>query len=240
MQFLERKARTEEEFFHTFNALHDGGPPDRPHLRPAAARPAARSKTACASASSPGSSPTSARRISPRASRSCASASHHDDVHVADHDALGVIAERIRTNVRALEGALIRVVAYSSLTGRPITCELAEEVLSGLYPQAPTGEPHTCTVAEIKDAACAHFALSPEELLSSSRSPRLAWPRQLAMYLARELSGESLPAIGRQFGGRDHTTVLYAWRKASARLASDHDARDAAETLRATLTRPST
>jgi len=74
-------------------------------------------------------------------------------------------------------------------------------------------------------ATCDHFGLSSEELLSSSRARRVAWPRQLAMYLAREFTRESLPAIGRQFGGRDHTTVLHAWRRTSARLVIDDAAR---------------
>ena len=112
--------------------------------------------------------------------------------------------------MRALEGALIRIVAFSSLTGRPLTTELATEVLDGLYPAQPAGR---ALCAEIQAAACQHFGLSAEELLSPSRTARIAWPRQVAMYLARELTDESLPAIGRHFGGRDHTTVLHALRR---------------------------
>ena len=106
---------------------------------------------------------------------------------------LEVIAQRIALDVRALEGALIRVVAFSSLTGRPLTAELATEVLDGLYPHSST---QARTLAEIQAAACQHFNLTPEELLSPSRAARVAWPRQVAMYLARELTDESLPAIG--------------------------------------------
>ena len=121
----------------------------------------------------------------------------------------------------APEGALIRTVAYSSLTGRPLTAALAREVLDSLYPQAPGQAPgHACSIAEIQAAACAHFGITTQELLSATRTPRIVWPRQLAMYLARELTGESLPAIGRHFGGRDHTTVLHACRRATAKLSS--------------------
>jgi chromosomal replication initiator protein len=131
-----------------------------------------------------------------------------------------------------MEGALIRVVAYSSLTGRPLTGELAREVLASLYPQAHRGAPHAnCTVVDIQAAACEHFGVTLDELLSPARSPRLAWPRQVAMYLARELTSESLPAIGRQFGGRDHTTVLYAWRRIGGRLGVDEETRRAVDKL---------
>jgi chromosomal replication initiator protein len=155
----------------------------------------------------------------------------HDRIQLADTTALDVIAARIHSNVRALEGALIRVVAFSSLTGRPLTAELTQEVLEGLYPRSGPPAQHKCTVGEIQHATCAQFGLSSEELLSSARTARIAWPRQVAMYLARELTGESLPAIGRQFGGRDHTTVLHAWRRTSARIASDESSREAVENL---------
>ena len=134
---------------------------------------------------------------------------------------------------------LIRVVAFSSLTGRPLTVELAVEVLDKLYPR-PAGQAHgvTGTIAEIQAAVGTHFGVSAQELLSTSRSPRIAWPRQLAMYLARELTDESLPAIGRHFGGRDHTTVMYACRRAGARIDGDAAVREAVEKLRAMLSPP--
>jgi chromosomal replication initiator protein len=155
----------------------------------------------------------------------------HDRIQLADEAALDTIAQRVSSNVRALEGALIRVVAFSSLTGRPLTAELAQEVLHSLYPRSVSSAQHKRTVAEIQHATCAHFGLSSEELLSSARTARIAWPRQVAMYLARELTSESLPAIARQFGGRDHTTVLHAWRRTSTRIASDDSSREAVENL---------
>jgi len=147
-----------------------------------------------------------------------------------------VIAERVHHNVRALEGALIRVVAYSSLTGRPLSAELTSEVLEKLYPgSGRRGAKREHSITDIQAAACAHFGVSFEELISSTRSVRVAWPRQVAMYLARELTGESLPAIGRRFGGRDHTTVLHAWRRTSARIAADHAVRHLVDKLRQEL-----
>ncbi len=121
--------------------------------------------------------------------------------------------------MRALEGALVRIVAFHSLTGRPITPELADEVLTGLYPggsgsggaHAPGVRP---TVEAIQDATCELFGITREELLTGGRAPRVAWPRQLAMYLARQHTGATLPAIGNAFGGRNHTTVLHACRRA--------------------------
>jgi chromosomal replication initiator protein len=230
VQFLERKTKTEEEFFHTFNALHDGGrqivlTSDRPPHDLQALEDRLRERFEAGLVADMR-APELATRLAILRMRV-----HHDHVTLADEGVLTVIAERIENNVRALEGALIRVVAFSSLTGRPITSELAHEVLNSLYPRTSSTGRRTRSIAEIQTAACDHFGVSPEELLSTSRSTRIAWPRQLAMYLARELTGESLPAIGRHFGGRDHTTVLHAWRRTNARIATDDAARDAVDKL---------
>jgi chromosomal replication initiator protein len=160
----------------------------------------------------------------------------HDQLEIADSTILELIAMRVKDNVRALEGALIRVVAYASLTGRPLTSDLAEEVLAGLYPTARTGAgARKPSVADITAAACDQFGLTRAELLSPSRTPRIAGPRQIAMYLARELTGESLPAIARQFGRRDHTTILYACRRTASRIATDPAYHDAVNSLRLRL-----
>jgi len=229
VQFLERKAKTEEEFFHTFNALHDGGrqvvlSSDRPprDLQALEDRLRERFEAGLVADIKP---PELATRLAILRKRV-----HHDNIELTDEQPLLIIAERIRSNVRALEGALIRVVAFSSLTGRPLTAELACEVLDSLYPNSSRGDRRP-TVAEVQGAACEFFRISPDELLSPARTARISWPRQVAMYLARELTGESLPSIGRQFGGRDHTTVLHAWRRTSARIASDGDSREAVEKL---------
>jgi chromosomal replication initiator protein len=236
VQFLERKTKTEEELFHTFNALHDAGrqivlSSDRPPQDLQALEDRLRERFAAGLVADIG-PPDLATRLTILRKRA-----QHDGVQLAGEQALHVIAERIDSNVRALEGALIRVVAFSSLTGRALTAELAVEVLDKLYPR-PSGLAHggVGSLAEIQAAVGAHFGVSAQELLSSSRSARIAWPRQLAMYLARELTDESLPAIGRHFGGRDHTTVMYACRRAGARIDDDAAVREAVEKLRATLT----
>jgi chromosomal replication initiator protein len=237
IQFLQRKTKTEEEFFHTFNALHDGGrqlvlSSDRPphDLQALEDRLRERFEAGLVADIKP---PDLTTRLAILRKRV-----QHDHIELADTDALHVIAEHVHSNVRALEGALIRVVAFSSLTGRPITADLAREVLDSLYPRSPSATPTRRTVAEIQAAVSQHFGLSPTELLSSARTTRVAWPRQMAMYLARELTGESLPAIGRQFGGRDHTTVLHAWRRASQRISSDPSSREAVDKLHQALGSP--
>ncbi len=230
VQFLERKTRTEEEFFHTFNALHDGGrqlvlSSDRPprDLQAMEDRLRERFEAGLVADIRP---PDLGTRLGILRKRV-----HHDGIELAEPEALDVIADRVRSNVRALEGALIRTVAFSSLTGRPLTAGLAQEVLDGLYPRAPEPGRRQRTIGDIQAATCAHFGLSSEELLSPGRAARVAWPRQIAMYLSRELTGESLPAIGREFGGRDHTTVLHACRRASARISTDEASREAVEKL---------
>jgi len=102
-------------------------------------------------------------------------------------------------------------------------------VLDGLYPRAAGRAPRS--VGEIKDATCRLFGVSEAELLSAARTQRVAWPRQVAMYLSRELTSESLPSIGRQFGGRDHTTVMHACKRASARISNDGESREVVEKL---------
>jgi chromosomal replication initiator protein len=231
VQFFERKVRTEEEFFHTFNTLHEAGAQlvltsDRPpqDLQALEDRLRERFEAGLVADVHP---PDMSTRLTILRKRV-----HNDEIDLDDPATLQVIAQRVALNVRALEGALIRIVAFGSLTGRPLTPELATEVLDNLYPR---GEGRPRSLEEIQAAACRHFKLSPEELLSPSRSARVAWPRQVAMYLARELTDESLPAIGRHFGGRDHTTVLHAWRRTGTKIGTDSASRDAVDTLRRLL-----
>jgi chromosomal replication initiator protein len=237
VQFLERKIRTEEEFFHTFNALHDGGrqivlTSDRPprDLQALEDRLRERFEAGLLADITP---PELATRLAILRMRA-----HHDHIELDDDAALVVIAERIQSNVRALEGALIRVVAFSSLTGRSITAQLAHDVLNSLYPETSPATRCPLSIGEIQAATCKCFGVSPDELLSTARTARIASARQLAMYLARELTGESLPAIGKQFGGRDHTTVLHAWRRTAARVGSDDGAREAVQKLCRALDTP--
>jgi chromosomal replication initiator protein len=230
VQFLERKAKTEEEFFHTFNALHESGrqivlTSDRPPRDLQALEDRLRERFAAGLVADI-TPPELATRLAILHKRA-----QHDGVPIADDSVIDVIAQRVTDNVRSLEGALIRVVAYSSLTGKPLDAQLAHDVIDTLYPNSRTRAARRCSVADIRGAVSEHFGLDARDLLSASRAARVAWPRQLAMYLARELTGQSLPAIGRDFGGRDHTTVLHACRRTSARLAIDADARGDVEKL---------
>ncbi len=232
VQFLASKAKTEEEFFHTFNALHETGsqlvltcdrmPRDLDALE---ARLRERFEAGLLTDIR---APDHATRLTILRKRA-----HHDHLQLADEAALDVIAERITDNIRVLEGALIRVVAFASLTGRPLDAALAHEVLDGLYRQPRAVRR---SIDEVQAATCEAFQISIDELLSSARAQRLTWPRQVAMYLARELTDQTLPAIGRAFGNRDHTTVMHACKRTAERMASDPDAnqmvRDLTERLR--------
>ncbi len=247
VQFLEKKTRTEEEFFHTFNALVETGSQlvltsDRPprDLAGLEARMRERFESGLMVDIT---APDLATRLTVLRKRV-----QHDGIHLDDPETLAVIADRIPSNIRALEGALIRVVAFGSLTGRPLTADLAREVLDNLYgrgeqrkgPGAPRSGPGyglpDITVPRIQALVCDAFSLSHDELLSTSREVRVSWPRQVAMYLAREHTQESLPSIGRSFGGRNHTTVMHAVKRTAARLESDPEAFEAVQSLTVRLT----
>jgi chromosomal replication initiator protein len=232
VQFLASKAKTEEEFFHTFNALYESGsqlvltsdrmPRD---LEAVEDRLRERFEAGLVTAIHP---PDLATRLTVLRKRV-----QHDGVDLEDDDVLTLIAERVPTNIRALEGALIRVVAFASLTGRRVSAELAAEVLADLYPPGtpPPGTGPGPTVERIQELTAAAFGLTRDDLLSHSRRLQLAWPRQIAMYLAREHTAETLPAIAARFGGRNHTTVLHACRRTAERMAADPEAFDAVRRL---------
>jgi chromosomal replication initiator protein len=232
VQFLERKARSEEELFHTFNALYDAGsqlvitcdrlPGDLGDLEDRLRERFAAGLVTDIERPDP------ATRLAILRKRAA-----HDGVVVAD-EALALLAARVTTNVRALEGALIRLVAYGSLTGRPLDCALAGDVLDRLGLALTT--PRATSIDAVQAAACTHFALTLDELLSRSRAERVLWPRQAAMYLCKELTTQSLPAIGRAFADRDHTTVLHACKRVAAHIAVSPPAFADIEALTATLT----
>ena len=154
-------------------------------------------------------------------------------------DTLQEIATRVPTNLRQLDGALTRVVAVASITSREPTAELAREALqrSGARASAVShpGPKWRPTVPAIQDAVCTVLGISRDELLSPSRSPKVTQARHLAMYLTRELTDATLPAIGRAFGGRNHTTVLHACRRTAERIADDPSAYDTVQRLHTEL-----
>jgi chromosomal replication initiator protein len=236
VQFLQDKARTEQEFFHTFNALHQAGAQivltsDRLPRDLGALELRLRERFEGGLVTDV-LAPDPATRLAILRKRV-----QQDDVGSIDPAALELIADRVVDNVRVLEGALIRTIAFGSLTGRRVTSELAAEVLAGLYPELRK-RTSAMTVAEIQQCTAEAFGLSVEMLLSSSRAGAVAWPRQIAMYLARELTGQSLPAIGHAFGGRNHTTVLHACRRTAERIAGDPDAYDVVRRLTESLSAP--
>jgi len=155
-----------------------------------------------------------------------------DHIDVADPEVLTFIAGRISTNIRELEGALTRVVAFSSLTGRAMTVGLAQDVLRDVFPQ---GEVAQVSIQRIQETVSERFGLSVSELCSERRSQSIAYPRQVAMYLSRELTDSSLPKIGKEFGGRDHTTVIHAYSKIDRMIREDRSVYNLVQELTARI-----
>jgi chromosomal replication initiator protein len=220
VQFLASRVRTEQEFFHTFNALHDAGAQlvltsDRPPRDLGALEDRLRERFEAGLVTDVRPPDFATRRTILR------KRIKQDAIAGVEPTAVDLIAERVATNIRTLEGALIRVAAFGSLTGQDITPELVDEVLAGLYPGL---KPRPRSVEDIQRRICEAFGISMDQLLSSSRAAPVAWPRQVAMYLSRELTDQTLPAIGRAFGGRNHTTVIHACRRTAKRMAQDPDA----------------
>ena len=217
IQFFEHKERIQEEFFHTFNSLYEAGSQivissDRPprEISTLEERLRSRFEWGLITDIQP---PDLETRIAILRKKAMT-----DGIQVDDPQVLTFIAGRISTNIRELEGALTRVVAFSSLTGRPMTVELSENVLKDVFPQ---GEAAIISIARIQELVSDRFQLSLEELCGDRRSQHIVYPRQVAMYLSRELTDSSLPKIGKEFGGRDHTTVIHATSKIARLIKED-------------------
>jgi chromosomal replication initiator protein len=231
VQFLVDKLRTEEEFFHTFNALYEAGSQlvitsDRPPRDIEALEKRLQERFECGLVA-PLEVPDLAARMAILEKRA-----RLDALTGVSADTLAEIAERVTTSVRALEGALIRVVAYASLRGEPPAPELARRVLGTLYAKSP----REATLADIQSASAAAVGVPPEALIDQDRRRPVALARQVAMYLAREMTDASLPAIGRHFGGRNHSTVLHAHRRVASDLDRRPETRAAVDRARAELT----
>ena len=208
IQFLDGKIQTQEEFFHTFNTLHTAEKQivltaDRPPRSLAALEPRLRSRFEWGLMTDI-QPPSLETRIAILRKKAAA-----EGLNVAP-EVLEFIASRIQTNIRELEGALIRVTAYASLQRQEVDLSLAEVVLKDLIPE---GQETTITAAMIMTTVADYFAVSVDDLCGTSRTHVLVTARQMAMYLCRELTDLSLPKIGQAFGGRDHTTVMHADRK---------------------------
>ena len=236
VQFLASKVKTEEEFFHTFNALYETGRQlvltcDRlpRQLTSVEERLRERFESGLVADIRP---PDFATRVAILRKRVIL-----DGITLADPVVLDLVAERVTDNVRALEGALIRIVAHHSLTGRPIDLSLAHSVLDEIHP-APVSaggqRGGSLTLEQIQAATAAYYDLTLDELLSTNRTARIAWPRQVALHLARELTPASLNEIGAGFG-RNHATVLHACKRVSDRVTHDQQAAGEVHHLTATI-----
>ncbi|MGM8365471.1 chromosomal replication initiator protein DnaA [Virgibacillus sp. W0181] len=217
IQFLAGKEQTQEEFFHTFNTLHeeskqiiissDRPPKEIPTLED---RLRSRFEWGLITDITP---PDLETRIAILTKKAKA-----EGLIDIPNEVMLYIANQIDTNIRELEGALIRVVAYSSLINQDIDTALAVDALKDII---PNNRPKKITVIDIQEAVGEKYAVKLEDFLAKKRTKSIAFPRQIAMYLARELTDLSLPKIGEEFGGRDHTTVIHAHTKISKTLDSD-------------------
>jgi chromosomal replication initiator protein len=217
VQFFEHKERIQEEFFHTFNSLYEAGSQivmssDRPPRDIATLEERLRSRFEWGLITDI-QPPDLETRIAILRKKVKV-----DGIHVHDEQVLTFTASRVSTNIRELEGALTRVMAFSSLTGRPMSVELAQDVLRDVFPQ---GEAAEVSIRRIQDLVAERFSLSLDELCGDRRSQNIVYPRQVAMYLSRELTDSSLPKIGKEFGGRDHTTVIHATSKIARLIRED-------------------
>ena len=231
IQFLEHKERIQEEFFHTFNTLYEAGrqiviSSDRPprELSTLEHRLRSRFEWGLITDIQPPDLETRIAILRKKVKT--------ESIHIPDSQLLTFIASRVSTNIRELEGALTRVVAFASLTGRPMTVELAQDVLRDVF---PVGEPREVSIDRIQETVSERFGVSRDELCGDKRSQNIVYPRQVAMYLSRELTDSSLPKIGREFGGRDHTTVIHATSKIARLMREDRSVYNLVQELTARI-----
>lgn len=216
IQFLSKKEHTQEEFFHTFNTLHE-----------------ANKQIIISSDRAPREIPTLEDRLRSRFEWGLITDIQPPDLETRiailrkkaiiegftmPNDVMVFIASRIDNNIRELEGALIRVIAYASLTNQSIDMNLATEALKDIFPNS---RPRQITMELIQQIVALYFKIKQEDLLAKKRTRNITYPRQIAMYLCREMTETSLPRIGEMFGGRDHTTVIHAHDKISRERNED-------------------
>ena len=226
IQFIAGKERTQEEFFHTFNTLHDAGkqivvasdklPKDIPNLE---GRLRSRFEWGLVADIQPPETETKVAIIGKKA---------QENNLVIPNNVAYYIASKAESSIRELEGFLIRIAAYASLTGREITMDLVKEVLNKILKR---GEVHEISIDEIVKSVAAKFNIKISDLKSEKKNKNLVLPRQIAMYLARKLTNESFPDIGMKIGGKDHSTVIYAFNKIKRHLEKDEKTRKVTEEI---------
>ena len=230
IQFLRGKEGTQEEFFHTFNTLQQAGKQvvlssDRPPKDIATLEERLRSRFEMGLITDiqPPDLETRIAILKRKVE------SEHLEV---PYEVLSFVADRISSNIRELEGALIRVVAYSSLTRHTVDLDLAQAVLKDIFPERSS---RPISVATIQREVCKFYSLNHAELVGNKRSQNIVYPRQIAMYLSRELTDLSLPRIGAEFGGRDHTTVMHANAKIQKMMNAEREVYNQIQTLTNTI-----
>lgn len=230
IQFIAGKERTQEEFFHTFNALHE-----------------ANKQIILSSDKPPKEITTLEERLRSRFEWGLIADIQTPDIETriailrkkaqlekldVPNDVMVFIADKIASNIRELEGALNRVIAYSSLTENNITVELATEALKDILSANKT---KVINSSVIQEAVARYYDIKPEEFKSKKRNRDISYPRQIAMYLCREMTDMSLPKIGEDFGGRDHTTVIHAFDKIISDIDSNPETRRTIDELKRNL-----
>lgn len=227
IQFIAGKERTQEEFFHTFNALHEANKQiivssDRPPKEIPTLEDRLRSRFQWGLITDI-QVPDFETRIAIMRKKA-----DLEDIDIPN-EVLHFIAKKIKSNIRELEGALIRIVAYSSLTNREITVELAGEALKDII---SSSKPRQVNVDFIKDVVAQYYDLQVKDFESKRRTRSISFPRQIAMYLCREMTDMSLPKIGEEFGGRDHTTVIHAYDKITKDITLNDDLKSKIEKIK--------
>lgn len=231
VQFIAGKESTQEEFFHTFNALHDNRKQiiitsDRPpkEIINLEERLSSRFAWGLVADIQPPDFETRVAILRKKIK--------NEAIQVPD-DVIHFIAEQIKTNIRELEGALIRVAAYSLLEGRPVTLDVATKTLKDMVRETS----RTINVETVQKIVAEFFRIPLSELRCKKRTKNIVLPRQIAMYLSRQLTAQSLPEIGNAFGGKDHTTVLHSCKRVKQALIEDREVKNIIEQLLTTLQR---
>jgi len=230
IQFLAGKERTQEEFFHTFNSLYEANKQiiissDRPPKEIPTLEDRLRSRFECGLITDiqPPDLETRIAILSKKA--------RQENIDIPD-EALLFIAKKIKSNIRELEGALCRIAAYAAFEGKKIDSELAEKTLQDIF---ATDKNKIITMNLIQETVAQHFKIKVNEIKGKKRTKSIAYPRHIAMYLCRSLTDNSLPKIGEEFGGRDHTTVLHAQEKIENELKIDVELQECVKKLKESL-----